>query len=617
MADTPAQVLHDVIAAAEGAGRADLVARLRVGLERARRSETVVCVVGEFKQGKSSLVNALLEAELCPVDDDLATAVPTVVRQGSAPTVTVHTRRGGQAHAEVVAPSELADWVTEQGNPDNERGVEQVEVALDHPLLDDGLVLVDTPGVGGLSAGHAAATAAFLPYADALLFVTDASAELTAPEVAFLSDAVERCPRVVVVLTKTDLYPAWRRIGELDAGHLAEAGLAAPILPASAAALAAALALGDADLVDGSGIPALRRLLRDDVLDPGRDRAAVVLVDEGRAVVEHLAAATDEQLRLVRDPAAARAARQRYEDLAARLQELREGSARWQQVLSDGIADLSNQTSFRFRAELRQLGRDLDEQVEQLRTPEEWDELGATLQRRVAELASGLFADVDRQVEDLAERIRAEVRDELAWSGEGRGDGGDPVADLVAAELSLPEAQRGLRAAAGGTVTALRGAQSGLLLFGLLGRYLPMGAAALLFSNPVTLVLGAAFAGKQVLNVRRQNLTARRQQARAAVRTFLDDFQFEASNRLGEVLRARSRDLRDQVGSRVAELQATARDLAEEARREAAAEEAEQARLVADLEATRVALGAVAPRLDALAGQLASRAPALAPEAGS
>ena len=37
-------------------------------------------IVGEFKQGKSSLVNALLNATVCPVDDDIATAVPTSVR---------------------------------------------------------------------------------------------------------------------------------------------------------------------------------------------------------------------------------------------------------------------------------------------------------------------------------------------------------------------------------------------------------------------------------------------------------------------------------------------------------------------------------------------------------
>ena len=91
--------------------------------------------------------------------------------------------------AETIAPDELRRWVTERGNPDNRLNVEQVEVRLPHPLLERGIVLIDTPGIGGLNAAHAAATLAFLPVADALVFVTDASAELTAPELEFLASA--------------------------------------------------------------------------------------------------------------------------------------------------------------------------------------------------------------------------------------------------------------------------------------------------------------------------------------------------------------------------------------------------------------------------------------------
>ena len=56
-----------------------------------------------------------------------------------------------------------------------------------------------------------------LPVADAVLFVTDASSELTMPEVAFLRTVVALCPRVLVVTTKIDLHPEWRKIHELDA----------------------------------------------------------------------------------------------------------------------------------------------------------------------------------------------------------------------------------------------------------------------------------------------------------------------------------------------------------------------------------------------------------------
>jgi hypothetical protein len=61
-------------------GRDDLAARLGQVAERVARTETVVCVVGEFKKGKSALINALLGRPVCPVDDDLATTTVTVVR---------------------------------------------------------------------------------------------------------------------------------------------------------------------------------------------------------------------------------------------------------------------------------------------------------------------------------------------------------------------------------------------------------------------------------------------------------------------------------------------------------------------------------------------------------
>ena len=113
---------------------------------------------------------------------------------------------------------ELAAHVCEQGNPGNREGWSHVEVAVPRPVLAGGLELVDTPGVGGLQSVHGAATMAALPGADAVLLVSDAAQEYTAPELEFLAHAASVCPNVACVLTKTDLYPSWRRIVELDRG---------------------------------------------------------------------------------------------------------------------------------------------------------------------------------------------------------------------------------------------------------------------------------------------------------------------------------------------------------------------------------------------------------------
>ena len=65
------------------------------------------------------------------------------------------------------------------------------------------------------------------------MFVSDASQELTAPELDFLKTASGLVPNVVSVLSKQTFYPEWRRILEIDRKHLEQAGVVAGIIPVS------------------------------------------------------------------------------------------------------------------------------------------------------------------------------------------------------------------------------------------------------------------------------------------------------------------------------------------------------------------------------------------------
>ena len=206
---TPATTLVDsyrpiadgVVRASELAaslGRDDLAQRLRIAIARLLRPTTIICVVGEFKQGKSSLVNAMLGEAICPVDDDLATSALTLIRFAPQEQVEIRRRIADQDVVEHTEIGKLGDWVSEAGNPGNAKGVERVDVMAPNDFLAEGVAIVDTPGMGSLGAGHAAATLSFLPFADALVFVSDASSELTAPEVEFLDRARELCPERVL-----------------------------------------------------------------------------------------------------------------------------------------------------------------------------------------------------------------------------------------------------------------------------------------------------------------------------------------------------------------------------------------------------------------------------------
>src|SRR5262245_49224339 len=292
--------------------RPDLVQRATAAAARLKRPSTVVCVVGEFKQGKSSLVNGLLGQSICPVDDDLATSAITLVRFGEQAGASVR-RRGddGSTSSEAVAISDLSEWVSEVGNPRNAKQVERVEISVPSPLLKQGLVIVDTPGMGGLGAGHAAATLAFLPFADGLIFVSDASAELSAPEVDFLRRASELCPTVMFALTKIDLYPQWQRIADLDRGHLERQSLQLPMVAVSSLVRAEALARKDKDLNEHSHFPELVKQLGEQVVAPAKAGAAKRSSAEAAGIAAMVRAGLEQEKAVLGDPQAAKAAMER------------------------------------------------------------------------------------------------------------------------------------------------------------------------------------------------------------------------------------------------------------------------------------------------------------------
>ena len=156
-----------------------------------------------------------------------------------------------------ITGDELADHVCEQGNPGNREGWSHAEVGLPRPLLAGGLEIVDTPGVGGLSSVHGAATTAALPSADAVLLVSDAAQEYTAPELEFLAHAASVCPNVACVITKTDLHPSGGASSSSTAATSPPRGSRAEIFAVSSTLRWHAVLHGDAELNAESGFPEL------------------------------------------------------------------------------------------------------------------------------------------------------------------------------------------------------------------------------------------------------------------------------------------------------------------------------------------------------------------------
>ena len=159
-------------------------------------------VLGEFNHGKSTVVNALLGEEILPMGITPTTAVITHLVHGEKPSARVKPPR--QQDFQDLPYDELAEAikdVTEDGEEP-----EFVEIAYPNAFLDDGLVLVDTPGVNDISRQKVEITYGYVPRADVILYVLDATQVLKKSEIVFIRDRLLRAnrDRILFVLGKID-----------------------------------------------------------------------------------------------------------------------------------------------------------------------------------------------------------------------------------------------------------------------------------------------------------------------------------------------------------------------------------------------------------------------------
>jgi hypothetical protein len=575
-------------------GRSDLEARLRQARARLLDDRVRVLVVGEFKQGKSMLVNALVSVPACPVYDDVATAVPTVVRYAPEPVLTVVRQQDGPGDGVVdgapveqrttrtdVALHELSEavaaHVAESHNPGNRQRLHHVEIGVPRHLLQAGLEVVDTPGVGGLNSVHGAATMSALPTADAVLLVSDASQEYTAPELEFLGRAVRLCPNVACVLTKTDLYPEWRRIAALDRGHLRTAGVDAELLAVSSAVRWQAVTTGDAGLNAESGFAELEDYLTRRVLGQ-----ADLL--RRRSTVHHVLAVTDQLCDTLRAERAARSDPERAQEIVreltaaqARAAALKERSARWQLTLNDGVADLNADIDHDLRDRMREVTRLAEEEIDAGGDPTRtWEQLTTWVQQQVASAASANFVWATERARWLARQVATHFDDER-----------DAVLPALRTEASAAlgavremKAREGESYSFGGqALTALRGGYIGVLMFGFLGTIV-----GLSLINPFSIGAGLLLGGKTISDERRRIVTRRQAEAKTVVRRYVDDVTFQVGKDSRDMLRGVQRDLRDHFTELAEQLTRSLRESLTAAERSVTASKEDRARRLTEID---------------------------------
>ncbi|GAA2901675.1 dynamin [Actinoplanes cyaneus] len=536
-------------------------------LRRTQLTRPGVVVVGETKRGKSSLVNALLGVPgLSPVD----AAVTTATYLSFVPGDTYHARAWLPEGGEPVDVDDLTDWAA------GKRRARRIEVTHPAPLLQY-LTLLDTPGAGGLDPAHATVALDAVRRASALLFVADASAPLSEPELRFLAEAAERVDAVVFALTKIDAFPQWRRIADDNRALLqahAPRFAAAPWFPVSARLAELALAAGGTrqdTLADASKIPGLQHALIE-LAGRGHQLQLANVLRAARGELGRLETQAEAKLQTATaDPARQAQLRADRAALAARK---RTESRQWSLLLGAEVQRARVETVGALRSRIAELQQDLSTGIDKMRGPDLAhlpDHVDTQLQAVAAQLSERLettFTQVAAHVLDEAfddddrdtvlGKVNATLRHALAATPPRDGSGDNLLIALSAGGIAF---------------MAGRGAALGLSV---------LGAAGGLLVPVAGLGLGLA-AGGYVLYRRRVHTD--RQHARTWLRDVLaearaaladevsvrfTDLQYALSLALDDAAERRLKDLDAQIAEIDA---AAAEDAGGRARRRAAAQQ--------------------------------------------
>ncbi len=526
---------------AEANDRDDLVARLAKAKERISDPQIRVVIAGQLKQGKSQLLNSLLNVPVARVGDDETTALATVVSYGEQASARLIVARGEGEEPDVVEipPSEVQTDLRRAPQAGG-REVLRVEVTAPSPLLRNGLAFVDTPGVGGHGQPHLSATLGLLPDADAILMVSDTSQEFTAPEMTFMRQALEICPLATILATKIDLYPHWRDIVAANVTHLARAGISVPVTPVSAMLRSHAITMNDKELNEESNFPAIVKFLSERVLSRENDRVRDQVLAEVRSAAEHLTLAVESELSAINDPGE----RERLTaDLERRKQEAQDAlvqTALWQQVLNDGISDLTADVDHDLRARFRAITQHTEHVIDGCDPTHHWAEIGGELENAIAtavgdnfvwayQRADALAREVARTFEeaglDAVEMPQIDAREMGAGLGEFKS-----LSNLEAKPIKPGHK----------VVTGMRGSYGGVLMFGMLTSFAGLG-----MFNPLSLGAGLVLGRKAYKEDMENRMMRVRNEAKTNMRRFVDDVSFTVSKESRDRLKGVQRQLRD------------------------------------------------------------------------
>ena len=440
------QLLENCIVIASDCQYEEVVARLKAMKDELKGRELIIVAIGETRRGKSSLLNAILEElqPLFPVDIDVCTNVVTTVRYGEQEIIRVvyADTEGEKKVTEVIRRDQIADYVSEQGNPENYKNVAMLDISLPSKYLEEGIVLVDTPGIGSLNACHAQTTYSFLPSADLLLFVSDCKSGLSASELEFLQTSYGYCKNILYPVTKKDDNPDFRMIVEDNRIKISQA-LQLPkdevqVIPVSSTNKQAYLESGAALKLKASNFEELEKVLLAMVTKTSADQLILPYLWKAQSEMKSICNQAQVRLAALKDGTVVNGLIQQLNDLTCKLEKLKSDSAAWRGNLNLFCNNMNNSLPSRIQKISQNVKRDLNtassEYGKKICYPGNYQKVGTDLCHMINSSVLGIYEELDGEIAQQLQQMNQTL--EINLTIDNTGTALVPVSIL---EITIPK----------------------------------------------------------------------------------------------------------------------------------------------------------------------------------
>lgn len=546
-------------------------ARTREHQEIAQRLDKAAKrLAGEFKQGKSSLLNAIInEPSLFPVDVDITTNLVSTIAYGQQEKITVVLGKPGKEKNQQIRRDEIPDYVTEQWNRGNTRQAQVMVIESPNQKLKEGLVLVDTPGVGGLNVQHTKFTYAFVPNADAILFVSDSIAPLSTKELDFVKMIVRHCQNIIFVVAKIDAVANYQEIVESNREKLTQVlerpGDRIPLIPVSSLAKLAYLQSQEAEDLEDSNFATLERELWQ-LLNQQRGYILLlrVLSELGQSLAEmKMPIQAEWEASQQRNQQELDDMERQLEEAQAHLQSLQNNSAKWRTQLSDGLIDVRSEMQESFQEGFSQIRYRADEYLDDVRLIESPEQIASLLEVDIDALVSALGEQLSQLTANLHAQVEAStglginpfeigplVWEKVKFSTEG--------ARLQKSELW----EKALNATRNGMFNSSTGSTIGSLIGGAIGAGIGLlfGGVGSSAGAAIGAGIGASLAGiaglstgvKQGLQqVQEKDRALAKRESSRIIKPLIDKSQRLCNGTLNDTVKQLERFMRDELSSQI------------------------------------------------------------------